>query len=125
VPEPSLVQTLAGEENDRALHNADYQWLLASLNALDTARNEKTLSLNLKKRQQQRTAQDLSRLQQENARRGADGLPPWKAVDDISVSDEPDVILAQASDIMADAVAGDFSRNAPAVAQQAPAIAGQ
>jgi carboxyl-terminal processing protease len=125
VPEPSLVQTLAGEENDRAMHNADYQWLLASLTSLDTARNEKTLSLNLKKRQQQRTAQDLARLMQENSRRGADGLPPWKAVDDISISDEPDVILAQASDIMADAVAGDFSRNAPAVAQQAPAVGGQ
>jgi carboxyl-terminal processing protease len=125
VPEPSLVQTLAGEENDRAMHNADYQWLLASLTSLDTARNEKTLSLNLKKRQQQRTAQDLARLMQENTRRGADGLAPWKAVDDISISDEPDVILAQASDIMADAVAGDFSRNAPAVAQQAPAVGGQ
>lgn len=125
VPEPSLVQALAGEESDRAMHNADYQWLLASLTSLDTARNEKTLSLNLKKRQQQRMAQDLARLTQENARRGADGLPPWKAVDDISISDEPDVILAQASDIMADAVASDFSRNAPAVAQQAPASAGQ
>lgn len=125
VPEPSLVQALAGEESDRAMHNADYQWLLASLTSLDTARNEKTLSLNLKKRQQQRMAQDLARLTQENARRGADGLPPWKAVDDISISDEPDVILAQASDIMADAVASDFSRNAPAVAQQAPATAGQ
>jgi len=125
VPEPSLVQALAGEESDRAVHNADYQWLLASLTSLDTARNEKTLSLNLKKRQQQRMAQDLARLTQENARRGADGLPPWKAVDDISISDEPDVILAQASDIMADAVASDFSRNAPAVAQQAPAAAGQ
>lgn len=125
VPEPSLVQALAGEESDRAMHNADYQWLLASLTSLDTARNEKTLSLNLKKRQQQRMAQDLARLTQENARRGADGLPPWKAVDDISISDEPDVILAQASDIMADAVASDFSRNAPAVAQQAPAAAGQ
>jgi carboxyl-terminal processing protease len=125
VPEPSLVQTLAGEENDRAMHNADYQWLLASLTSLDSARNEKTLSLNLKKRQQQRTAQDLARLTQENTRRGADGLPPWKAVDDISISDEPDVILAQASDIMADAVASDFSRNAPAVAQQVPAAGGQ
>ena len=124
-PEPSLVQALAGEESDRAMHNADYQWLLASLNSLDTARNEKTLSLNLKKRQQQRKAQDLARLTQENARRGADGLPPWKAVDDISVSDEPDVILAQASDIMADAVASDSSRNAPAIAQQAPAASGQ
>jgi carboxyl-terminal processing protease len=125
VPEPSLVQTLAGEENDRAMHNADYQWLLASLTSLDSARNEKTLSLNLKKRQQQRTAQDLARLTQENTRRGADGLPPWKAVDDISSTEEPDVILAQASDIMADAVASDFSRNAPAVAQQAPAVGSQ
>jgi carboxyl-terminal processing protease len=120
VPEPSVTQTLAGEENDRALHNADYQWLLASLNSLDSARKEKTLSLNLKKRQQQRVAQDLARLTQENTRRGADGLPPWKAVDDISISDEPDVILAQAGDIMADAIASDASRSAPAVAQQAP-----
>jgi carboxyl-terminal processing protease len=123
VPEPSLVQALAGEESIRAMHNADYQWLLASLTSLDNARQEKTLSLNLKKRQQQRTAQDLARLTQENARRGADGLPPWKTIDDISISDEPDVILAQASDIMADAVASDVNRNAPAVAQQAPVAA--
>ena len=120
VPEPTMMQTLAGEESVRALHNADYQWLIASLSSLDNARKEKTLSLSLKKRQQQRVAQDLARLTQENVRRGADGLPPWKAVDDISISDEPDVILAQASDIMADAVASDASRSAPAVAQQAP-----
>jgi carboxyl-terminal processing protease len=123
VPEASMMQALAGEETDRALHNADYQWLISSLNSLDTARKEKTLSLNLKKRQQQRVAQDLTRLTQENVRRGADGLPPWKAVDDISITDEPDVILAQASDIMADSLASDASRNAPAVAQQAPAAA--
>jgi carboxyl-terminal processing protease len=120
VPEPSMMQALAGEENDRALHNADYQWLLASLNSLDSARKEKTLSLNLKKRQQQRVAQDLARLTQENVRRGADGLPPWKAVDDISISDEPDVILAQAGDIMADALASNANRGAPSLAQQAP-----
>jgi carboxyl-terminal processing protease len=120
VPEPSMMQALAGEENDRALHNADYQWLLSSLNSLDSARKEKTLSLNLKKRQQQRVAQDLARLTQENVRRGADGLPPWKAVDDISISDEPDVILAQAGDIMADALASNANRGAPSLAQQAP-----
>jgi carboxyl-terminal processing protease len=123
LPEPSLMQALTGEESDRAMHNADYPWLLTSLNTLDTARKEKTLSLNLKKRRQERVAQDLARLTQENARRGADGLPPWKTVDEISISDEPDVILAQASDIMADAVANDANRNAPAVAQQSPATA--
>jgi hypothetical protein len=114
---------MAGEQSARATHNADYQWLLASLTSLDSAREEKTLSLNLKRRQQQRTAQDLARLTQENTRRGADGLPAWKSVDDISISDEPDVILAQAGDIMADAVASDGNRNAPAVAQQAPVAA--
>jgi carboxyl-terminal processing protease len=104
-PEGSLVQTLSTEENDRATRNADYQWLLASLANLDTARQDKTLSLNLKKRQQERKLQDQTRLTQENARRGADGLAAVKSVEDITVSDEPDVILAQAADIMADTVA--------------------
>jgi carboxyl-terminal processing protease len=104
-PEGSLVQTLSTEENDRATRNADYQWLLASLANLDAARQDKTLSLNLKKRQQERKLQDQSRLTQENARRSADGLASVKSVEDITVSDEPDVILAQAADIMADTVA--------------------
>jgi carboxyl-terminal processing protease len=104
-PEGSLVQTLSTEENDRATHNADYQWLLASLANLNNARQEKTLSLNLKKRQQERKEQDQARLTQENARRSADGLQPVKSVEDINLSEEPDVILAQAVDIMADGVA--------------------
>ncbi|HEY7929059.1 MAG TPA: carboxy terminal-processing peptidase [Steroidobacteraceae bacterium] len=104
-PKPKLVQTLATEQSDRAQHDADYQWLLASLAMLDQDRQEKTLSLNLAQRQQQRTQQDQMRLADENSRRAADGLMPLKAVSDIKVADEPDVILAQAADIMADEVA--------------------
>jgi carboxyl-terminal processing protease len=121
--EGSLVQTLASEQLDRATHNADYQWLLASLSSIDASRQEKSLSLNLKKRQAERTAQDQSRLSQENARRLADGLPPVKSVEDIVVADEPDVILAQAADIMADGVAAKAMRAAPAMAQQATTAA--
>jgi carboxyl-terminal processing protease len=121
-PEGSLVQTLATEQSDRATHNADYQWLLASLTSLDAVRQEKTVSLNLKQRQLERTAQDQGRLSQENTRRQADGLAPVKSVEDITVSDEPDVILAQAADIMADGVAAKANRNAPEMAQQASAI---
>jgi len=120
-PEGSLVQTLATEQSDRATHNADYQWLLSSLTSLDSAREEKTLSLNLKKRQIERTAQDQARLSLENTRRQADGLAAVKSVEDIKVSDEPDVILAQAADIMADGVAAKANRNAPEMAQQASA----
>jgi carboxyl-terminal processing protease len=119
--EGSLVQALATEQSDRATHNADYQWLVASLTSLDAARQEKTLSLNLKKRQAERTAQDQSRLSQENARRQADGLTAVKTVEDIVVSDEPDVILAQAADIMADGVATKAARNVPEMAQQTSA----
>jgi hypothetical protein len=119
------VQTLAGEETDRANRNADYQWLLSSLATLDNVRKEKTLSLNLKKRQLERQTQDQERLQQENSRRAADALPPLKSIEDIVISEEPDVILTQASDIMADAVAASESaRNAPAVAQQQPGAPG-
>jgi carboxyl-terminal processing protease len=123
--EPTLVQTLSLEETDRANHNADYQWLLASLASLDNARKEKTLSLNLKKRQQQRVTQDQARLMQENARRAADSLPPLKSIEDIVVAEEPDVILAQTTDIMVDAVAAlDNNRNTPAVAQQSSSTPG-
>jgi carboxyl-terminal processing protease len=124
--EPSLVQTLSTEETDRANHNADYQWLLQSLATLDNVRKEKTLSLNLKKRQQERTTQDQARLTGENTRRAADALPPLKSIEDIVASEEPDVILAQASDIMVDdVVALDVNRSNQAVAQQpAPGAAG-
>jgi hypothetical protein len=120
------VQTLSTEETDRANHNADYQWLLQSLATLDNVRKEKTLSLNLKKRQQERTTQDQARLTGENTRRAADALPPLKSIEDIVASEEPDVILAQASDIMVDdVVALDVNRSNQAVAQQpAPGAAG-
>jgi hypothetical protein len=85
--------------------------LLASLANLNAARQEKTLSLNLKKRQQERKEQDQTRLAQENARRSADGLAPVKSVEDISLSEEPDVILAQAVDIAADGVAAKAGGN--------------
>jgi carboxyl-terminal processing protease len=123
MPEAMLVQTLSTEETDRANHNADYQWLLASLATLDSVRKEKTLSLNLKKRQLERAAQDQSRLATENARRAADSLPPLKSIEEIVIADEPDVILAQASDIMGDAVASaDVNRNTPAVAERQPLV---
>jgi len=120
-PEGSLVQTLGTEESERATRNADYQWLLASLASLDASRSEKTLSLNLKKRQQERKLQDQARLAQENVRRSADGLAPVKSVEDITMSDEPDVILAQAADIMADTVAAK-GNNGQEMTQQASAV---
>jgi carboxyl-terminal processing protease len=111
---PALVQTLATEQSDRAMHNADYQWLMSSLAMLDQIRNEKSLSLNLAERRRERTDQDQERLAQENQRRAADGLPALKTVADIQASSEPDVILDQAADVMADELA---SRGIPGTQQ--------
>ncbi len=107
---PALIQALTAEQSERAMSNSDYQWLMASLAMLDQERDEKTLSLNLAQRQQERAMQDQERLTQENQRRTADALTPVKSVADIDAADEPDVILAQAADIMADEIAYHASR---------------
>ena len=62
-------------------------------------------------RREERTHEDQARLAEENVRRVADGLMPVKSVADIKASDEPDVILDQAVDVMADEVAGHVSGN--------------
>jgi hypothetical protein len=85
---------------------------------LDQDRQEKTLSLNLKQRQQQRTAEDQARLAAENTRRMADGLMPVKSISDINATDDPDVVLAQASNIMADAVSHSDSAEPRVVRRQ-------
>jgi carboxyl-terminal processing protease len=106
----SLLQTLTHEQDERAMRDADYQWLLAGIATLDSTRKEKALSLNLKQRQQQRAAQNQAQIALENARRSVDGLPPIKNVDDINTTDEPDVVLTQAAHIMSDFVVAQNAR---------------
>jgi len=115
-PLPTPVQTadLVREQTSRAGKDANYAWLVDSLKALDAAREDKTLSLNLKDRQLQRTGQDRARLERENTRRGIAGLPALKSLEEMKADDQPDVILAQASGIAADLVL----RQAAQVAQK-------
>ena len=53
------------------------------MTALNKERAEKTLSLNLKVRQQQRTQLDEERLERANQRLIAEGQPPAKSVEDL------------------------------------------
>jgi len=104
-PQAALIKVLADEQVERSEHDADYQWLLASLSSLESVRKEKSLSLNLKTRLKAHQIQDTTRLNAENVRRTADHLPTLQSVEDIVLADEPDVTLAQASQIMADEAA--------------------
>ena len=100
-PLAGTVQTLAKEQHAHSARDADYQWLVASLNSLQETRKDHALSLNLAERQHERTAQEQEALARENSRRAADGLPALKALSDAPADDQPDVILAETARIAA------------------------
>ena len=74
--------------------------------AIDNIREQKTISLNLTARREERLREDHDRLQRENERRTAKGEPALKSIEELDKSDLPDVVLAQAAEIMADMVSG-------------------
>jgi len=99
---------LASEEDTRAQHDADYRWLVSDIAAIDTVREEKSISLNLKARRDERTKMDKERLDRENARRAAKNLPAYKTVEELDKvkDDSPDIVLTQSAEIMGDIVTG-------------------
>jgi carboxyl-terminal processing protease len=102
------VATLASAEDARAQHDPDYRWLVSDIAAIDTLRAEKSVSLNLKARREERAREDKERLERENSRRAAKNLPPLKTVAELDKSkdEQPDVMLDQAAQIMTDVVTG-------------------
>ena len=105
--EPS-VATLASAEDARAQRDPDYRWLVSDIAAIDTLREQKSVSLNLKVRREERAREDKERLERENSRRVAKNLPPLKTVAELDKAKEelPDVMLDQAAQIMTDVVSG-------------------
>jgi carboxyl-terminal processing protease len=98
---------LATEEDLRAQHDPDYKWLVSDIAALDSARDQKSVSLNLKVRREERARIDKERLERENSRRAAKNLAPYKSVEELDkAKDTTDVVLDQASQVMADVVSG-------------------
>jgi hypothetical protein len=87
---------------------------VSDIAAIDTVREQHSVSLNLKARREERTRQEKERLDRENSRRAAKNLPPFKSVEEIDKDKAvlPDVVLSQAAEIMADMVTG--VRAAPA-----------
>lgn len=100
------VQTLALSEDERAEHDADYRWLAEEISASEDLHGEKLISLNLKRREAERTREDHDRIARENLRRAAKGLPPIKSVDQIDTSQEAGMALAQAAEVVGDMITG-------------------
>lgn len=102
------VTVLASAEDTRASHDADYRWLVSDIAAIDTVREEKSISLNLKARKDERAKMDKERLDRENARRAAKNQPAYKSVEELDKvkDDTPDIVLTQSAEIMGDIVTG-------------------
>lgn len=101
----SLRQSIAPLEQahtKRVGGDPDFQMLLKDIDIFETERAKKSISLNLKKRQAERTQIDQQRVTNENLRRKLDGLPPVKAMTDIPANEQPDAILAEATHIAID-----------------------
>jgi carboxyl-terminal processing protease len=102
------VATLALEEDARAQHDPDYRWLMSDIAAIDSVREQHSVSLNLKLRREERARIDKERLDRENSRRAAKNLPAYKTVEELEKSkdDTADVVLDQATQVMTDMVTG-------------------
>jgi carboxyl-terminal processing protease len=102
------VATLTADEDSRAQKDPDYRWLLSDIAAIDTVREQHSVSLNLKTRKEERTKLEKERLDRENSRRAAKNLAPFKSVEEIDKdkTELPDVVLSQAAEIMADMLTG-------------------
>jgi len=98
------IPSLALEEDTRAQRDPDYRWFVDDIAAIDTLREQKSVSLNLKARQEERKQQDRNRLERENSRRVAKKLPALKTIEELEKSEAPDIVLTQAAEVMADMV---------------------
>jgi len=100
---------LTNEEGARSQKDPDYRWLVANIAAIDTIREQKTVSLNLATRKEERAQRDAQTLARENSRRAAKGQPSVKTTEELEKLDkdaEPDIVLTQAAEIMGDIVVG-------------------
>jgi carboxyl-terminal processing protease len=125
--QPAVVPTpVALHHNDEARSKSDpaYRLLIEDITSFETQRQQKTLSLNLEKRRQERQSLDAERLERENKNRVSQGKAPFKALEELEADNNaevlaekaPDILLDQTAQILADIVAPP--RTGPAVVQE-------
>lgn len=102
----SNLAALASAESARSKGDPNYRWLVSDIAAAEQLRKLRSVSLNLKQRQEERKLLDAARLARENARRAGLGMPALKTTEALEKSELPDVILDQATEVMGDVVTG-------------------
>ena len=102
------VEVLRSRQNERSLGDPDFNYMVSSIEAQRSLSDRKIVSLNLEQRKAEVEDREQERLRRENERRAGLGLEPIDDLDDLAEEDElPDVLLDQATRIVADMAALD------------------
>ncbi len=129
---PSLVDSLNSSHIQRIAGDANFQYLLQNIDAYETLRKEKSVSLNLKERQKQREEMDKARLQRANARNLSLGQPTFTSLEELEKQENSDTqkkdtaydaLLTESAEITADFSrwwTGNQTRNAASSATSKP-----
>jgi len=96
------IATLAQRHEERVAKDPDFRLLLADLESYEKVRTQKRLSLNLQTRMEERQRLEKERLERENQRRAARGLPAISKLSEIGEGEASDPILAETAQIAAD-----------------------
>lgn len=99
-----ILASLVTAHEQRIAQDPNYQYLLKNISAYDALRQEKSISLNLKVRQQEREQQDKARLDRENARRTSLGIQTVANLEALEKEKDeaPDALLSETVEITAD-----------------------
>ena len=119
--EGDLKATAASLEKlheERTANSADFRYLHDDIAALEAMRSQKTLSLNLKTREEERKRLDGERLERENAWRAAHDVKPVKSLEEIKDDAAAGILLDEAAQIAADLAVATAHRAAPTQARR-------
>jgi carboxyl-terminal processing protease len=114
----SMTASLQKLHEERTANSADFRYLHDDIAALDTMRNQKTLSLNLKTREAEHKRLDSERLARENTWRAAHDIKPAKSLEEIKDDAAAGILLDEASQIAADLAVATVHRAAPTQARR-------
>ena len=104
----AAVEVLRTRQNERSLGDPDFNFMVSSIEAQRSLSDRKIVSLNLEQRKAEVEDRNQERLQRENERRAGLGLEPVEDLEELDEADDfPDVLLDQATRIVADMAALD------------------
>jgi carboxyl-terminal processing protease len=101
-PLDAAIAYLTQHEVERMQGDPDVRYLIGDIQASVEIRSQKSVSLNLNSRKAEREREQKDQLVRENVRRAAEGLPAAESLDKIKPEEIPDVLLKQASQVLAD-----------------------